>query len=258
LLGITVALSDGTLASSGGKVIKNVAGYDLAKLMCGSFGTLGFIVRAAVRLHPLPPRTVTALGRATDPSQLGATVLELARRPLEAESVDFSWRDGAGEVLVRFGGSAPEERTQDVAEILTRNGMELTVLEDDEARWDEQRAQQRSQKGVVVKVSGLASELPRVVGAADLAGGSVVGRAAIGLSWVRLEGDPAGLAERVEGLRRALQPFACTVLDSPPEVKKQIEAWGPVEAGGLGLMRRVKARFDPKAVCAPGVFVGGL
>ena len=62
VVGVTVALSDGTLAKSGGKVIKNVAGYDLAKLFAGSYGTLGLIVRVAVRLHPLPPRTATAIG----------------------------------------------------------------------------------------------------------------------------------------------------------------------------------------------------
>src|SRR2546430_16810200 len=62
VLGTTVALSDGTVARAGGKVIKNVAGYDLAKLFTGSYGTLGAILEVAVRLHPLPPRTVTAVG----------------------------------------------------------------------------------------------------------------------------------------------------------------------------------------------------
>src|SRR5205085_4537465 len=63
ILGITVVLSDGTIARAGGKVIKNVAGYDLAKLFTGSFGTLGLIVEVVVRLHPVPPRTMTAVGR---------------------------------------------------------------------------------------------------------------------------------------------------------------------------------------------------
>jgi glycolate oxidase FAD binding subunit len=61
VLGMTVALPDGTLAHSGGRVIKNVAGYDLAKLFAGSFGTLGLIVEVALRLHPLPERTATAI-----------------------------------------------------------------------------------------------------------------------------------------------------------------------------------------------------
>ena len=71
VVGTTVALSDGTLARSGGKVIKNVAGYDLGKLFCGSFGTLGLIVRVAVRLHPLPPATASAAGATGDPERLG-------------------------------------------------------------------------------------------------------------------------------------------------------------------------------------------
>src|ERR671936_797207 len=70
VLGMRVALADGTLARSGGKVIKNVAGYDLAKLFGGSFGTLGAIVEISVRLHPVAPDTATALGRARSPEEL--------------------------------------------------------------------------------------------------------------------------------------------------------------------------------------------
>src|SRR5213082_3750683 len=70
VLGMTVALSDGTLARAGGKVIKNVAGYDLAKLYAGSFGTLGLIVEVVVRLHPRPTRTATVVGRTDDVSAL--------------------------------------------------------------------------------------------------------------------------------------------------------------------------------------------
>ena len=73
VVGITVVLSDGTIAKSGGKVIKNVAGYDLAKLFAGSFGTLGLIARVAVRLHPAPARTATAdRPRSDDPDALAA------------------------------------------------------------------------------------------------------------------------------------------------------------------------------------------
>ena len=71
VVGMRVALSDGTIAKSGGKVIKNVAGYDLAKLFAGSFGTLGAIVEVSVRLHPLQPASATAIGRAGDADELG-------------------------------------------------------------------------------------------------------------------------------------------------------------------------------------------
>src|SRR5262249_25980892 len=70
VIGLTVALSDGTLARSGGKVIKNVAGYDLAKLLTGSYGTLGLIVEVVVRLHPVPPTTATVVAEDSDAARL--------------------------------------------------------------------------------------------------------------------------------------------------------------------------------------------
>ena len=72
VVGMTVVLSDGTIAKSGGKVIKNVAGYDLAKLFAGSFGTLGLIASVAVRLHPAPARTATLTGASDDPGRARA------------------------------------------------------------------------------------------------------------------------------------------------------------------------------------------
>ena len=110
VVGATVGLSDGTLAKSGGKVIKNVAGYDLAKLFTGSFGTLGLIVRVAVRLHPLPPRTASAAGASDDPEVLGDAAIALASHPLEADCLDLDWRDGAGRLLVRFGSAAAPDQ----------------------------------------------------------------------------------------------------------------------------------------------------
>ena len=96
VVGATVALSDGTLARSGGKVIKNVAGYDLAKLFTGSLGTLGLITQLAVRLHPLPAATASAVGSSDDAERLGDAAIALARHPLEADCLDVDWRDGAG------------------------------------------------------------------------------------------------------------------------------------------------------------------
>src|SRR5947207_15523334 len=98
LLGITVALSDGTLARAGGKVIKNVAGYDLAKLYAGSFGTLGMITEVSVRLHPKPVDPRRLVARTNEPDQLQRAVLALAHQPLELDSVDLWWFYGASHV----------------------------------------------------------------------------------------------------------------------------------------------------------------
>ena len=259
LLGITVALSDGTVARSGGKVIKNVAGYDLPKLFCGSFGTLGLVVQVAVRLHPLPRERLTATGELQDPEALQRAVLSLARAPLEFEALDLGWARGGGRILARFAGAAPEARARRAGEIMSQMGVEGSITEDDEALWAEQRAGQRSGDGVVIRVSGAPTSLGTVLRVADRVEGSVVGRAASGLSWIVLQPRPVDDAVgAIEELRRALDPFPCVVLDAPTEVREKVDVWGTSNGPAMDLMRRVKAAFDPPSVCNPGVFVGGI
>jgi len=256
VVGMTVALSDGTVAKAGGKVIKNVAGYDIHKLFTGSFGTLGAILRLSVRLHPLPPATATALGRSQDPAALAAAASELSHAQIELQSLDVRWRAGAGAVLARFGGTDAAAPAGHARDALARHGLDAAVEEDDGELWDAQRASQRSASDVEVRVSGLQSQLAHVLGAAERLGGSVTGRAGLGLSWVTLPVD--GAVEAVAELRSALEPSPCVVLDAPQELRSAVDVWGPREAGTLVLMRRVKERFDPAGVCAPGTFAGGI
>ncbi len=259
ILGITYVLSDGTVARAGGKVIKNVAGYDLAKLFTGSYGTLGLIVEVVMRLHPRAANRVTAIGASDDPDALGRAASAVAHSPFGSESLDVGWDDGHGEVMARLGGAAPEATAERVVEMLAEAGLEeARQVEDGEGLWERQRERQRSSDGVVVRVSGLMSELPEVLRAAQSAGGSLVGRAGMGLSWVSLPaGDPGGLVGAVEDLRRRLAPFPCVVLDAPAEVREKLDVWGE-DGSAVPLMRRVKERFDPHNICNPGIFVGGI
>ena len=257
ILGITVVLSDGTTARAGGKVIKNVAGYDLAKLFTGSFGTLGLIVEVVIRLHPRPPETITVLGGSDDPHALGEAASAVAHSPFGPQCLDVSWAEGRGEVLARFVGAVPRAAAEKVAELMGRAGLDGRPVEDDGALWERQRARQRSSGAAVVRVSGLASELPRVVRSAEEVGASLVGRAGLGLSWLTLSGDDGSeTVSGIEELRRRLHPFPCVVLDAPPAVREKVDPWG--ETQGVSLMERVKARFDPHRVCNPGIFVGGI
>jgi glycolate oxidase FAD binding subunit len=247
VVGTTVALSDGTLARSGGKVIKNVAGYDLGKLFCGSFGTLGLIVRVAVRLHPLPPATATATGMSDDPERLGNAARALAAQPLEADCLDLDWRDGAGRLLVRFGSAAAGEQAAATVSRLRELGLaDCAVVDDDDELWMTQRVHQRGD--CVLKVSGRATDLAAVC----RTGAAVVGRPALGLYWLSLEPD----ADAVAAAREALAPRACTLLDAPPELREH--AWAAPDPGALVVMARVKERFDPARIFRPGTFVGGI
>jgi glycolate oxidase FAD binding subunit len=245
VVGITVVLSDGTVAKSGGKVIKNVAGYDLAKLFAGSLGTLGLIARVAVRLHPAPAATATVSGASDDPERLAAAAAALARLPLEADCLDVAWTEGSGRVLVRFGGATAEQLAQAAAERM--DALDDVESADDDV-WARQRAAQRG--GLVVKVSGRPTDLPAVIRAAQEAGGTVASRAALGLSWISLPEE-----DGVAAIRGALPQRACTVLDGADRVA---EPWPSVDPGRLAVMERIKARFDPARAFRPGGFIGGI
>ena len=259
LLGMTVALADGTVAKSGGKVIKNVAGYDLAKLFAGSFGTLGLVLQVVVRLHPLPAATATLVGDSDDAAGLARAASGLAHAPLELEALDVTWKRGRGSILARFGGVSAAVRAESAACSVRAEGLATDVRGDDEGIWVRQRAQQRSSEGVVVRVSGLPGEMEGVLRTADDLGASLVGRAGIGVAWLALPpGEPGDLAGAVDELRLRLAPFPCVVLDAPQEVRERVDAWGVEDEVLLRLSRRVKERFDPGGVCNPGVFVGGI
>jgi glycolate oxidase FAD binding subunit len=255
VLGIRVALADGTLARAGSRVIKNVAGYDLAKLFAGAFGTLGLIVEVIVRLHPLPARRITAVGRSDDPEAVQRAALAVGRAALELESLDVRWNGEAGTILARVAGVAPAERAATAEALMSREGLAASVDENDDARWESQRDGQRSiAEGAVVRVSAVASELSRVIRAVDFNTATVVGRAGLGQFWVTLPAAPDGeLISGIEHLRAALAPRPCVVQDAPATVREDVDVWGPVPGGALS--RTVKSRFDPTGTCNPGIFV---
>ncbi|MDQ6751280.1 MAG: FAD-binding oxidoreductase [Actinomycetota bacterium] len=259
VIGITVAYPDGTVAKAGGKVIKNVAGYDLAKLLSGSFGTLGLIVDVSLRLHARPERLATARLYGTDPDELCAAASALAHRPSELVCLDLAWGADRGAVLARFAGATAAQQAGDALGVAEGTGLDPDVVEDDESLWAGQRSHQRSAAGTVVRVSALQTDLPRVLRAAARHQATVVGRAGQGLCWLTLgERDAADAAAAVSELRGELAPFSCVIEDAPEAVRERVDPWGAGDDAELALMRRVKARFDPARTCNPGLFVGGI
>jgi glycolate oxidase FAD binding subunit len=130
LLGVTVVLGDGLVASSGGKVVKNVAGYDLGKLLCGSRGTLGVICRASLRLHPLPDAVATLVshGDAREKAQV------ILRSQLVPSALDAT----SERLAVMFEGSARAVEFQ-----IDAAGSLVGGKQTDDAVWDEVRARPR-------------------------------------------------------------------------------------------------------------------
>jgi glycolate oxidase FAD binding subunit len=251
VLGVQLALPDGTVARAGGQVIKNVAGYDLAKLAAGSFGTLGVICEVAVRLHPLPIETASAHLRSSDPAELAAAAAALAHGPFEHVALDVAWEGTEGTLLARFTGAVAHEQAAAAA---AASGGE--VLEDDRAAWDAQRAAQRAPDRIVVRVSATQRNLPTLLATARAVGARAVARAALVVAYLALPAD-AG-AEAIGELRARLPGLACVVTDAPAAVRAAVDPWGEVASAPLELLRRVKERFDPLRTCNPGIFVGGL
>ncbi len=136
VLGVTLVLADGTIASAGGKVVKNVAGYDLARLVCGSRGRLALIGRASFRLHPLP-RTARTL--VVERDDTATAVADLSRSQLQPSALDLLH---PGRVAVLFEGSAPAVEAQ----LATAQGLVGGEVVEPEI-WDEVRARQGAARG---------------------------------------------------------------------------------------------------------------
>ena len=186
VLGVTVVLGDGTVASAGGKVVKNVAGYDLGKLMCGSEGRLGLIARVALRLHPLPAATATLVVETDD---AGGVVRELRRSQLQPSALDVLH---PGRVALLFeGGERAVAAQLETARALVGGAEGGAVV------WEEARERQGRSLGRVRFAPG---DLANVLSTLDEA----VVRPSAGIAYVpHLVGGVPGFAAR--RIHRALK-----------------------------------------------------
>jgi glycolate oxidase FAD binding subunit len=186
VLGVTLVLGDGTVASSGGKVVKNVAGYDLGKLVCGSEGRLALIARVSLRLHPLPVSSATLVVETDTP---GAAVAALRRSQLQPSALDVLH---PGRVAVLFEGSAEAVAAQMASATALVGGAEA-----DAGVWDESRERQSRALGRLAFAPG---DLANVLTTLDEA----IVRPSAGIAYVphRVGGVPDAAARR---LHRALK-----------------------------------------------------
>jgi glycolate oxidase FAD binding subunit len=262
------------VASSGGKVVKNVAGYDLGKLFAGSYGTLGLIVEAAFRLHPLPAATSFVTLDAAGPDEARAAVAAAAGSQLAPSAVELD-RPARGQpfrvgVLLEGDAEGVAERTVRMTELLGSD----SAAPDPPDWWRGGAA--AAAGGTLIRVAFWAAELARVLGVLDAAAAAagidpaIGGSAAAGVLYAAVPEDaPASAVARfVTDLRAEVgsgsgslpgappQPGSAVVLHAPAEVRAAVDLWGPVP--GLGLMRAIKDQFDPQHMMAPGRFAGGI
>jgi FAD/FMN-containing dehydrogenase len=196
VLGTTLVLGDGTIANAGGKVVKNVAGYDLARLVCGSEGRLALIARASFRLHPLPKATQTLVVETDDAAGVVASLL---RSQLQPSALDVLH---PGRVAVLFEGT---ERAV-AAQVRTAQAL-VGGVEGDVSIWDESRARQGAASGRVRFAPGdLASVLETLEHAVIRPSAGVAFVASEHPSIDQLQALPASQLALVEAIRAELDP----------------------------------------------------
>jgi glycolate oxidase FAD binding subunit len=268
IIGVTLALPDGTLASSGGKVVKNVAGYDLPKLATGAFGTLGVITRAVFRLHPLPwaASSITCVtDRIPAAQRLLASLLDsnLAYSALQTRFVNI--REGEIAIDLLFEGTDAGRETQ-IARVKSLADS-IRVSKADAPVWNAREnlhseAVAASSSSVLVKMSARPADAMNAI--ADLRA-MTANRAtfdavvqATGLGTILLKGDAGRLRSILESFRKRMESAggSMVILGSSPATKG-LDAWGdPGDA--IGVMRALRKQLDPKDTLNPGRFVGGI
>jgi glycolate oxidase FAD binding subunit len=277
LIGITIVRPDGHVAKAGGKVVKNVAGYDLGKLFAGSLGTLGLIAGVTFRLHPRPDLSAWVTEEYHDSAAAAEAALAAAASPLQPSAVEVDRPRTGGPMWVSTllegtpaGVSARAERMR----VALGRGASVAMVAPD--WWGTTgAAADGPADGTLVRVAFWAADLRRVLDTIDAVAAdtgvaaAVGGSAGAGVLYASAGAneDPEQVAMFVRALRAATGSGSSgpargpargsvVVLTAPAAVRDRVDLWGPVPS--LALMRSVKQQFDPGNLMAPGRGPGGI
>jgi glycolate oxidase FAD binding subunit len=264
IIGATVVLGDGTVAKSGGKVVKNVAGYDLPKLMSGALGTLGMITRAVFRLHPLPENSRTLSFAFRNREMANEFMLSIADSVVVPTGLQMR-TDASGkiEVDVRIDGIAAGVAAQTATVCKLASEGDAVKLRGDpwqarEELWNDDAST------AICKLSMLPTQLSST---AEFVREALSDNAqwrllmySTGLVWLRVDAEHCN---QVVGFIAAVRAFlaptggSAVLLKTPSALRSKVDVWG-ASGSALPLMKRIKAQFDPRAILNRGRFVGGI
>jgi glycolate oxidase FAD binding subunit len=260
VLGVTLVTSDGVIGKAGGRVVKNVAGYDLGRLMAGSHGELAVITSATFRLAPRPTDSATAVLSAGSVAPLSAAAAELTTRQIEPAAVELQ---AAGStptrtLLVRFATDRPtvDAGLSEARAIAQRAGAAFEEARDaaDSTLWREHEARPWHAR-TVIRVSWLPAELDKAVSAiADAAGTpgwQLCARAGVGSGHIGLDGSPESLPAVVARLRGSSVLGNVVIVKGPAALRSAAGTWGP-RPSAAPLWRPLKQSWDPANVLGAG------
>ena len=268
VIGMRVVLASGETIKAGGKVVKNVAGYDMCKLFTGSLGTLGIISEVTLRVAPIPAHSATVIATGTlanavqCASQLTRTKLLPTAVYLRNSNGAASWR-----VAVSFDGFAETvaRQTSELMEIAQRLGLTQEVI--DGARqqnfWQAMADLPVSQDRLIYRLTvprdALTQAISTIIGWIKVEPApAICADVAMGTLWlvVPANQETVDLFPRLIALAQEQRGHAI-VFAAPAPVKKAIDVWGPITPAHT-LMRKIKQEFDPMELFNPGRYIGGL
>jgi glycolate oxidase FAD binding subunit len=265
IIGVEFARADGRLAKGGGIVVKNVAGYDLPRLLTGSFGSLGVIVTATFKLYPLTAASRTLLVEPSSPSELGTLASKLTASQLTPTALEFATHPLR--LLIRFESieASVVQQSETATTLIAESGGKAQILSEsaDDEYWQSHRRFTEDDPGALVKVSVLPTELAETLSVIERLAGkrgyAAAGRAGAGVFLLRIAEDVQLQKRVIDGLRDALQlgRGSAVLVKGSPELRAHIDVWGPM-GNGLALMKAIKQQFDPAGILSPGRGPGGL
>ncbi|PYO57348.1 MAG: FAD-linked oxidase [Candidatus Rokuibacteriota bacterium] len=271
-LGVRFVQADGTITWGGAKVVKSVTGYDVPKLLVGSLGTLGVVVGATLRLHPLPLATGSWLFAWSSRAAAEGFLAALLGSSLEPERVTLLNREASradGELALLVSIASVEEAVGSQGAALTRlaagHGGHVQAVP--ASCWGQLGEALRGAVALRLncepkRLIFWLGELERVASRLGLRA-AVVAQAGNGVLQCALQGEVSGAAldgTLLRPLRDGLAPEggSLVVERAPAALKAELDVWGPIHPDVLAIMSRVKREFDPDGILNPGRFVGGL